>query len=49
LRNRAGSFVFPDAAGIAAAVDNARNGGDDLDQLSVDSPGEASYRPLLKG
>lgn len=46
LRNAAGRNVLPEATNIAAAVAAARQQGDELERLPIDSAGEQSY-PLV--
>jgi phosphate transport system substrate-binding protein len=46
LRNSAGRYLSPEPAHIAAAVTAARQQGDELQRLPIDSPGAQSY-PLI--
>ena len=43
IRNRSGLYVLPEPNGIAAALEAARDGADDVDRLPIDAPGTASY------
>ncbi len=43
LKNAAGNFVLPDAAGVGAAMRAERSGADVMQQLPIDAPGPDSY------